>query len=571
MRSLFLLLSAAVFLALCAQAQPVIRPASVVNAANNLPPGFPNAGLAQGGVFILKGRGLGARGTALPGSFPLPTTMNGTSMRISVRGTTVDVPMVYVVGGLSDSQGGFDQLAGIVPSNTPTGDGTITVTYNNQTSPPVPVTIRANAFGIFTINQAGSGPGVFTDTSFAVYTFVHASHPGDLVFIWGTGLGPITGNDANAPPVGDLNIPVEVYVGGVRAAIRYQGRSGCCAGIDQILIEIPRGVEGCFVPVAVKVAGAVSNFTTISIASRGDVCSDPAGFSVGEVQNAGAGLTIGSISLFRLSARFALPIGTLEGNVDLGFAEFKRYSGVNALASQRGAVAALTGFPSAACTVFPYDPTSQFFDEILYLPSDPAPAVDAGPVLNLAGPAGTRQLVRAPDFVYSPEEEILGGGFAPVTPVTPDFLIPGRFTVNNGSGGADVGAFSTALTIPSVASNVWANRDAITTILRSQNLTVTFNPPGSGFVLGLVGLSAAPGAGAVFFCLVPAAANSFTVPSYVLSALPASRAASDVPGVRLGFLSVAIMLANPGRFQARGVEAGYFGWTHLIMKNVDFQ
>jgi hypothetical protein len=39
---------AAVSLALSAGAQPVIRASSAVNAANNLPAGFPNAGLAQG-------------------------------------------------------------------------------------------------------------------------------------------------------------------------------------------------------------------------------------------------------------------------------------------------------------------------------------------------------------------------------------------------------------------------------------------------------------------------------------------------------------------------------------------
>jgi uncharacterized protein (TIGR03437 family) len=569
MRSL-LLLSASVFLAVCAQAQPVIRTGSVVNAANNLPSAYPNAGLAQGGVFILKGRGLGARGTTLPSSFPLPTTMNGTSMRISVRGTTVDVPMVYVVGGLSDSQGGFDQLAGIAPSNTPTGDGTITVTYNNQTSAPAPVTIRANAFGIFTIGQAGTGPGVFTDTSFGVNTFIHAAHSGDLVFIWGTGLGPISGNDANAPPVGDLNVPVEVYVGGVRASIRYQGRSGCCAGIDQILIEIPRGVQGCFVPVVVKIGNTVSNFTTISIAASGNVCSDPAGFRVADLQNAGAGLTVGSVILLRVSPRFTLPTGTIQGNVDVGFGQFQKYSAAGAIASQRGAVGS-GGFPSASCTVFAYDPTSEFFEELLYFPPDPAPGVDAGPAVNITGPVGSRQLVRGSDFFYRPSEDILGGGLPPLTPVLPDFLVPGNFTASNGSGGADAGAFSTALTIPSVPANVWANQDAIFNIPRSQDLTVTFNPPGGNVVLGLVGLSAAPGAGAVFLCLVPSGATSFTVPSYVLSALPASGLASDVPGVRLGYLSVAVAAANPGRFQTRGIDAGFFNWVQLTMKNVNFQ
>src|SRR5437016_13691602 len=87
--------------AIFAQAQPAIRAASVVNAASNLTPGLPNAGLAQGGMFVLKGRNLGAKGTVIANSFPLQTTMGGTSMKITVGGTTVNVIMVYVVGGLS--------------------------------------------------------------------------------------------------------------------------------------------------------------------------------------------------------------------------------------------------------------------------------------------------------------------------------------------------------------------------------------------------------------------------------------------------------------------------------------
>jgi hypothetical protein len=42
-------------------AQPIIRPSSVVNAASNLTPGLPNYGIAQGGMFILKGQHLEER------------------------------------------------------------------------------------------------------------------------------------------------------------------------------------------------------------------------------------------------------------------------------------------------------------------------------------------------------------------------------------------------------------------------------------------------------------------------------------------------------------------------------
>src|SRR5438552_3584569 len=99
-------------------------------------------------MFILKGSALGARGTVIADAFPLQTTMGGTSMRITVAGTTVNVIMIYVVAGqISDQFGPVDQLAGIVPSTAPVGTGTITVTYNGQTSASSSITIVPSSFG----------------------------------------------------------------------------------------------------------------------------------------------------------------------------------------------------------------------------------------------------------------------------------------------------------------------------------------------------------------------------------------------------------------------------------------
>ena len=101
-------------------------------------------------------------------------------------------------------------IAGIVPSTTPAGDGTITVTLNGRTSAPAPITIVPSAFGIFTLNQLRAGPCVFTppdlavnlgvaqhligpfppDTTFGGNSLVAAAHPGDQLVIWGTGMGP---------------------------------------------------------------------------------------------------------------------------------------------------------------------------------------------------------------------------------------------------------------------------------------------------------------------------------------------------------------------------------------------
>lgn len=564
---------AAMSLAPFAFAQPLIRAVSLVNAANSIPSGLPNAGLAQGGMFVLKGRNLGAKGTVVANAFPLSPTMGGTSMKITIAGSTVNALMIYVVGGLSDDQGPFDQLAGIVPSNTPTGSGTLTVTYNNQTSAAVPVTIRANAFGIFTINQQGSGPGVFTDPNYKVNTLVNSAHAGEQWFIWGTGLGAIDGDDANAPPVGNLNVPLEVYVGGVKAAIGYQGRSGCCSGIDQLLITIPAGVTGCYVPVAVRAGAVVSNFATISISQSGSICSDPLGFSVADLQKAqtNPAYTLTDLGVSRLNAKLSTPAGNVQGIADQGSVYFRKYSGPT------GILAALPLFlPSSSCVVYTRATNStNLFDNFNLSPTHDYIGGDGGLAVSISGPQGARPFSRidtgapgAPDLRYKADF----GGDPPLSTAGPAYLVPGAYTLNNGSGGPDVGGFNASLTLPSL-SNPWANQDALVNLSRSQDLTIALNSVGNDVALGIVGNSVDPGSGqsVIINCAVPPGATSFTIPSYVLSALPASGLSSDLGGVRLAFLGVTATPASANRVQARGSDAGGFYWLEVFVKNVNFQ
>jgi hypothetical protein len=90
-------------------------------------------------------------------------------------------------------------------------------------------------------------------------------------------------------------------------------------------------------------------------------------------------------------------------------------------------------------------------------------------------------------------------------------------------------------------------------------------------LVGIRGSSANPNtqAGAQFLCSA-AGGETFTVPAWVLSALPASAVASDIASPA-GFLAVSTTLSNPARFQTRGLDAGYFNWGILQFKNVNYQ
>ena len=53
----------------------------------------------------------------------------------------------------------------------------------------------------------------------------------------------------------------------------YAGRSGY-TGLDQINVQVPASVSGCYVSVVVETGGYISNFGTIPVAANGRTCFD---------------------------------------------------------------------------------------------------------------------------------------------------------------------------------------------------------------------------------------------------------------------------------------------------------
>jgi hypothetical protein len=97
-------------------ATPVIS--GIYNAASYAPPNLTNSGVAQGAIFVATGTSLGPETLVQAQSYPLPTTagLAGTTAQVTVSGVTETCIMIY-----SSST----QIAGIIPSATPTGSGQI--------------------------------------------------------------------------------------------------------------------------------------------------------------------------------------------------------------------------------------------------------------------------------------------------------------------------------------------------------------------------------------------------------------------------------------------------------------
>ena len=239
-------------------------------------PGLPNYGIAPGTVFLILGTGLSNPAVTTPtlqssASPGIPSTLNGATISVTVGGVTTHPGLYYAIPTV---------LAAVLPSSTPVGTGTISVTYNNLTG-TAPIQVVSSALGLDTLYGTGTGLGVATIGA-TVVNYNTSASPGQTITLWGSGLGADTADSdtvfTSTPH--SIAAPLQIYIGGISATISYQGSSGY-PGVNQINVIVPASVAtGCGVSVvAVSGSGAtavVSNTVSLPINPGGGTCSDPA-------------------------------------------------------------------------------------------------------------------------------------------------------------------------------------------------------------------------------------------------------------------------------------------------------
>ena len=533
-------------------AQPSITAGGVTNAASFLPRGLPNSGIAQGSIFNIAGSKLGP-GAQMQATYPLTTNLGGTSVQVKIGGTTVNALVVSTAS---------NQVQALLPSTAPTGSGTVTVSFNGTASATAPIEVVASAFGIYTTDQAGDGPAAITDvTSGQSVTLTTPAIPGDSAMLTGTGLGAYSGDETNPPSQADLSSMVTLYVGNQQAMVSYAGRSSSVGqpGVDEIDFTVPT-VSGCYVPVVVVINGIVSNFAAMSVSPDGTTCSDPAGLPSTAIDQVAAGgnLKVGFIELQRIAFNATVPVfGSLLIKQDRGAAYFYNFNNAALLAS-RG-LSQISSFSS--CTVLVCTGNTCIPDNSALQ----VPRLDAGPSIGISGPAGDTSL---------PVSSNVGEYHGPLGAsglTGQNFLNPGPYTAS-AAGGSDVGQFTDNLTIPQPIN--WTNQASFTGgIDRTKDMTINWTGGNSTDYVAIFGSSssvnsaATPQVTVTFVCTEVASAGTFTVPSYVLEALPVSGSISQsgisIPG---GFLLVGnYPLSNT--FTAPGLDVGYF--THTIVSGIN--
>jgi uncharacterized protein (TIGR03437 family) len=449
---------------------------------------LPNSGIAQGAIFTLTGTGLGPSTLQQAQSYPLPTTqgLGGTTIQVTVGGVSETCIMVYTSSL---------QVAALLPSATPLGSGTLTLSYQGGSS-SIAIQVLAANFGTSALNEGGTGPGVVTDTSYNAITMINAAHAGDNLVLWGTGLGAVTGDETQppTPPVPLDPGEVQVLIGNQPAAVSYSGRSSS-PGLDQINFIVPAGVTGCKTSIAVTVQGVTGNITTTSIAPAGQTtCGDT--YNALTSANLQKAMASGSLNIA------GVELSRIDGGDDYLNSAFTSFP-VDSLIRSYGGV---FGPSIGNCLAYEIEGSSL----VLTDPIKPS-FLDAGSQLMITGPGGAKTVNATSTGYY----------FSTLATASPFYIAPGNYTASNGSRGSNVAAFNWDLTLPpSVVPNIPASID------RTQDLTLTWTG-GSAFPVVSIYLYNGVKATSTLksyvdiICTAAGSAGTFTIPAAFLGLLPA--------------------------------------------------
>jgi uncharacterized protein (TIGR03437 family) len=464
-------------------------------------------------------------------SLPFPTSLpdaGGTSVTVSSGGQNVNAFIYYTSA---------NQVSGILPSNTPVGPATVTVTYNGQTSKPASINVVKSQLGIFTQNSQGNGPAVaqvFAGSDTFRMGLTAAAHPGDTLVIVGTGLGAIAGPDNVAPGAVPVGSGVVVTVGGKVIPASYAGRAPQFPGEDQINFQLPSDVPtGCYVPASVTASGQVSQDVVLSIAPAGaSACLHPFGLSQSQLATLDNGGTVNVGVFLALRAFIAALGGSLEGAG--GLFDNVTANGVFQMYSRIPVAFGAVSYPAPlnGCVVIDQQNTVGFM--VPNFSTIGGTELIADPLLmSISGPGGSANILRQDTGGY------LGTFLPPI-------LGPGTWTITS-NGGADVGAFNAKIALPD--NLVWTNAGNFMNVPRTgltiiwtggnQSASSAVTVFGNSTVVNTKDPSLTRAKS--FYCQAPASAGKFVVPADVVQQLPSSTtAAGETAYGTLGITSGAL-------------------------------
>jgi uncharacterized protein (TIGR03437 family) len=235
-------------------APPTIE--GVVNAASSL-----SGGVAPGEIVSIYGSALGPD-SPVSMSPPVSGVVGAVLAGTRVWFNDLPAPLLFVSS---------KQVGAVVPYKVADQSSVqIQVEVGGVKSPALSVAVVDTAPGIFTLNQAGSGPGAVLNQDYSLNSASNPAPAGSVVMIYATGAGAtnpvgvdgLITSEALSMPIQ----PVSVTIGGQQAEVLYAGSApALIAGALQVNAKIPSTVAHGAVPVVLSI-GLASSGSNVTIA-----------------------------------------------------------------------------------------------------------------------------------------------------------------------------------------------------------------------------------------------------------------------------------------------------------------
>ena len=252
----------------------------VIDTGMTLTPRINDGGIVNGASFAA-GRAVSAGsiisvfgvdlapGIEQPGELPLPTTLNGSTLRFN--------------GSLAAPQ--FSQSPLQMNVQVPwelagENEATLQSEAAGESSNEIAIALAPFSPGLFSMTETGAGQGAILISGTGLLAAAENAFPGapsrparrgEFLEVYATGLGPVTNQPATGAPaaateVSHTTILPTATIGGEQATVSFAGLTPGFVGLYQINVEVPEAApSGGAVELVVSIGGVDSNAVTIAV------------------------------------------------------------------------------------------------------------------------------------------------------------------------------------------------------------------------------------------------------------------------------------------------------------------
>jgi uncharacterized protein (TIGR03437 family) len=243
---------------------PSINEGGAVNAAS-FAGGAP---VSPGSIVSVFGDDLAA-GLLEADAVPLPTTLNGTTLRF---GDSLAAPQFFQSPMQVNIQVPWE-LEG-------QDETTLQADVAGVVSGDIAVALAAHSPGLFSMTQTGSGQGAILISGAGLLAAEENAVPGapsrpvrrgEFLEVYASGLGPVvnppaSGSLASSVTLSPTTSEATVTIGGEEAAVSFAGLAPGFVGLYQVNLEVPQNApSGGAVELVLRIGGAVSNAVTVAV------------------------------------------------------------------------------------------------------------------------------------------------------------------------------------------------------------------------------------------------------------------------------------------------------------------